>query len=332
MSAKKKAAPKKAEKVEAPAKKPAKASAKPAEKTKAPKGSAAELTRFQKYAPVRMLRSEIKGAPYNPRVLNAWAKKKLKAKLDSDGLLSAPTVNKRTGHLVNGHQRLAILDELEGHQNYLVDVDLVDMSLAKEKRNNLFFNNQAAQGDWDTDKLAALLEDDDVGLKGLEQTGFDRMHIESMFEGTQRLTMFTSAAQAPEIARDLAIMAEIRPGKTKGEPEDDEGDDDDQEGDEDDEGQELSAPRLESGEVIRDPARHAEVKAARDQMRERMSKANDSFSDKDFWVIGIFSTTGAREAFMEGLGKDPQSQYVDGAELAHACGIEIPGLTDGGDE
>ena len=70
-------------------------------------------SKYQAYETETISRDQIKNAPYNPRIMDDGAKKRLKKNIARHGLVSALTWNKRTGNLVGGHQRLEQLDALE---------------------------------------------------------------------------------------------------------------------------------------------------------------------------------------------------------------------------
>lgn len=91
--------------------------------------------------------------------------------------------NRRTGNLVQGHLRLAALDVLEGNTGYGIDVTVVDWPLEKEKRQNVFFNNAWAQGEFDLEALGNLLADD---LKHLDDFGLDPVEIQHLFPDDER--------------------------------------------------------------------------------------------------------------------------------------------------
>lgn len=111
-------------------------------------------------------------APYNPRRRlkpTDKAYRKLEASLREFGLVEPLVWNERTGHVVGGHARLAILT-LMGLAE--VPVSVVNLTDAREKALNVILNNQEAQGRYDPAKLADLLLDLE-GLPELVQTGFD---------------------------------------------------------------------------------------------------------------------------------------------------------------
>ena len=126
---------------------------------------------FQKFKIEPMSRSDIKDHPYNPRKIDSKNRNRLKNNLKKKGLLMPPIFNKTTGKLISGHQRLSILDTLEKNQNYIVDVAVVELSEKEEREQMMFFNNQNAMGEWDTDILKDLFKDIDVKID-IEDTGF----------------------------------------------------------------------------------------------------------------------------------------------------------------
>jgi ParB-like chromosome segregation protein Spo0J len=109
-------------------------------------------------------------ADYNPRrPLTKPAYRKLRASVERFGLVEPLVWNERTGRVVGGHARLAVVREL-GHT--AVPVSVVNLSDAEERALNVVLNNQEAQGRYDPAKLADVL----AGLQGLpemEFTGFD---------------------------------------------------------------------------------------------------------------------------------------------------------------
>ena len=75
----------------------------------------------------------IKPAAYNPRVElkpGDPAYEKLKRSIEEFGCVEPLVVNKRTGNLVGGHQRLGVLRDL-GYES--VDVVIVDLPIEREK-------------------------------------------------------------------------------------------------------------------------------------------------------------------------------------------------------
>jgi hypothetical protein len=132
----------------------------------------------ERFEVVEIHRSQLKDAPYNPRLLSERAKTKLKAGIAKLGLLAPLTWNVRTGHIVAGHQRLSIIDGLKGTDDYTLRVAQVDLDEVREKEANLLMNNPEAQGEWDIEKLEQV-----IGTEGieLEATGFDVADVYRFF-------------------------------------------------------------------------------------------------------------------------------------------------------
>lgn len=133
--------------------------------------------------PVKIKRSQIRLAGYNPRKISPEAKRKLKENLSKMGLMGGLVWNERTGNLVSGHQRITILDadnnyDAKSKENdYDVFVTKVDLSEKDEKTQNVFFNNQSAMGFFDEDKLHEIMKEVDFS----ELTGFSKKNQISMF-------------------------------------------------------------------------------------------------------------------------------------------------------
>jgi ParB-like chromosome segregation protein Spo0J len=111
-------------------------------------------------------------APYNPRRSlkpTDKAYRKLEASLREFGLVEPLIWNERTGRVVGGHARLGILRAMGVTE---VPVSVVHLSDARERALNVVLNNQEAQGRYDPERLADLMEELS-GLPELEMTGFD---------------------------------------------------------------------------------------------------------------------------------------------------------------
>lgn len=120
----------------------------------------------------KMQISQIKKADHNPRVElkpGDPVYEKLKNSIETFGFCEPLIYNRRTGHLVGGHQRLTVLKDL-GYTE--AEVVVVELPLEQEKAFNIALNK--IQGDWDERKLALLLDElaklpeFNVGLTGFE--------------------------------------------------------------------------------------------------------------------------------------------------------------------
>jgi hypothetical protein len=163
-----------------------------------------ELTKHQKFQSLRIKRSEIKNLPLNPRTISANAKKRLKKFIERVGLLGPVNYNTTTGHVYGGNQRLAVLDALEGGQDYLLDVAAAKLTPKQEARAVTGLNSQELQGDWDLPLLAKLLGED----KQLdpEDYGFSQVSLDVLL-GEEGKGIF--AMQSPETESSLDDLNEM---------------------------------------------------------------------------------------------------------------------------
>ncbi len=119
-------------------------------------------------------------------MIDAHACKKLTRSLQKFGLVEPIVWNERTGHVVGGHQRLKILDDLEAHPDYRLTVAAIDVEESEEKKLNILLNNRSAQGDWDPARLETLVlelgqGDAEAGL----DMGFDPIELHLICEAEE---------------------------------------------------------------------------------------------------------------------------------------------------
>lgn len=143
-----------------------------------------ELSKFQGFEIERIARSQIADAPYNPRRISAGNKERLQKGLSRHKLVQPPVWNRRTGNLVSGHQRLAILDEKHKGQDYLLDVAAIDVDEAEEVQINILLNNDSAMGEFDNAAVKLLAEEFQFDLSDV---GFSREDLYIQFEWDKEL-------------------------------------------------------------------------------------------------------------------------------------------------
>lgn len=162
---------------------------------KAKAGSA--VTPFQKFTLTRINRRSLKKAPYNPRTIDAKAKKKLQKNLEDVGLVAPIVWNKRTGNIVSGHQRISVMDALERRDDYWLDVAAVDMDDKTEREQVIFMNNEFAMGSFDLPKLEGML--DEISF---EAAGFDRLSLQNMLPDWAKENLSPSRPQTTDEAEE----------------------------------------------------------------------------------------------------------------------------------
>lgn len=104
--------------------------------------------------------NDLQPASYNPRDITDRAFEGLKESIKKFGFVDPIIVNKRTGHLVGGHQRLKAAQALNLEKVPVVEIDVSELD---EKALNVTLNNQAISGHY-TDLLQDLLQEVKVEL------------------------------------------------------------------------------------------------------------------------------------------------------------------------
>ena len=121
---------------------------------------------------------KLRPAAYNPRkeLLPGDAEyEKLKRSITEFGYVEPVIWNKRTGNVIGGHQRLTVMKNL-GYTE--VDCVVVDVDDMKERALNIALNK--IQGEWDKDKLSALLTEFDGSEFDVTLTGFDASEVDEL--------------------------------------------------------------------------------------------------------------------------------------------------------
>lgn len=175
-----------------------------------------ELTKHQRFVSERWERSAIHPHPKNPRQITPKAERRLRGKVKEVGMIQPVIVNRRTGYLVGGHQRLAILDKLEGYdknpaKGYLLDVSVCELTDQQELEMLAFLNNNSAQGIFDIDLLADLNLEMGVGFEAM---GFDQLDVDFMFDGDARFSHLFE--DAPEVAVTKEKLEAVKAARSQG--------------------------------------------------------------------------------------------------------------------
>jgi hypothetical protein len=138
--------------------------------------------------------SQIKEAAYNPRAISDGAFQGLINSIKEFGVVDPLVVNRRSGNLVGGHQRLKALKHL-GYSK--VPVVFVDLSPAKEKALNITLNNTKISGFY-TDGLQELLEGlsievQELGESFMKDLRLDLLQLPSAWAGGGEKVEFTTS-------------------------------------------------------------------------------------------------------------------------------------------
>jgi len=119
-------------------------------------------------------------APNNPRTISDHDLVALGRSMTSFGVVEPVVVNKRTGRIVGGHQRVKAAEANGIDQLPVVYVDLDE---AQEKQLNIGLNR--ISGEFDPDKLANLLKELEAQGADLDLTGFTTTDIDDLIRGLE---------------------------------------------------------------------------------------------------------------------------------------------------
>lgn len=141
--------------------------------------------KYENFECVVVRRSEIHGADYNPRVISEEALKKIRKwfRTEGKGQLAPITVNRRSMTVVSGHQRLTVLDSLNGwpKKDYQLTVAMTELDERTEVEANVFMNNRSAMGDFDFELLGEIHEMFPE-ISFTEDLGFEPSEVSLMFD------------------------------------------------------------------------------------------------------------------------------------------------------
>ena len=113
---------------------------------------------YQKGSIVTIHRSDIVDDDCNPRIIDQENRKNLKRSIKKYGLVGHIVWNEVTKHVVGGHQRIDVIDEMMKNKEYFLDVLKVNLSEKEEIELNVVLNNAEAQGKFDFGQLSFLAD------------------------------------------------------------------------------------------------------------------------------------------------------------------------------
>jgi len=258
------------------------------------------VSKYERFEMATIDRAAIKGADYNPRVISTQARARLKKGLETNGLVQPLTWNKRTGNLVSGHQRLGILDQLEGSDTYSLTVAVVDLPIEQERKINVLLNNDASMGHWDERRLLDLFNADEsvdfeaFGFSANQADYFTNLMTEQNEENAAVVAAMGDALAFEEDVQahdGRAGHAEKMERKTSFEQQ----------------VNSLLVPIKPEEWKEKSAEGHAELNAARDNYK------NETFNYTYLQIS--FTSTETRRAFMVRLGLNPADEVIHESDL-----------------
>jgi len=135
-------------------------------------------------------------APYNPRKISDHDLEALRRSLKFFGVVEPVVVNRRTGRVVGGHQRIKAA-EAEGIAE--LPVVTVDLDESSEKQLNLALNR--ISGEWNEEALAQVLAELQAAGADMGLTGFKAGEVEK-YLASLRGPFSPEDDEAPDLPKD----------------------------------------------------------------------------------------------------------------------------------
>ena len=233
--------------------------------------------------PVTLKRSQIHFAGYNPRTISDEGKKALRRSIKRYGVVGGIVVNKQTGYtIVGGHQKVAILDELNKYSpgtkenDYSLRVELIDVDIKTEKSLNITLNNPNVGGDWDDEKMRQLIPDIDWKDAGLTDADLNMFGVDYLLR----------TEEEANISNALDDMMQ----KVNKEHEEE----------------------MQQRKAEREMERAAKVAHMKDVKQQVKESAIRQAEDMEAYVMLSFTDFKAKAAFMERFGYSPYEKIIKG--------------------
>lgn len=253
-----------------------------------------DLSKYVKGETTTLLRSQIRIADYNPRVISEEGRKSLKRIIKKYGLIGGIVVNKQTGNtLVSGHQRLSVMDELQKYDpatkdnDYSLKVELIDVDEKTEKELNIAMNNPNAQGTWDMDKLAQIVPDIDYKDVGLTDSDLSIIGLDWLYKTEEENNILSDLGDLYSPLQDAH----------------------------DEEMAERQAEREQQKQIEAEIDRAERVQAMKD-LKAKVKEDAIAAADKDMsYVCLSFDNSVAMDEFLTFIGFEPGSRFLKGEEV-----------------
>lgn len=251
-----------------------------------------------------VMRSEIHFADYNPRKIDDEGRRALKRSIKRYGVVDGIVINKQTNNtIVGGHQKVAILDELQKYDeetkanDYELSVSVVDLDPKAEKELNITLNNPNVGGYWDQEKLRMLIPDIDFKETGLTEADLSLIGVDYLFKTKEEFDIAGDFADVMEEANQEHQMEVER--------------------------------RREQREAIKDAQMAATAgqmsQAEADERRAHMMdvkedvkhKASKDAEDMDAYVVLSFSSYEGKKEFLEMFGYSTEAKFIKGEDFVN---------------
>ena len=192
-------------------------------------------------------------------------------------------MNKQTGYtIVGGHQKVAILDELNKYSpgtkenDYSLRVELIDVDIKTEKSLNITLNNPNVGGDWDDEKMRQLIPDIDWKDAGLTDADLNMFGVDYLLRTEEEANISNALDD---------MMQEVNKEHEE---------------------------EMQQRKAEREMERAAKVAHMKDVKQQVKESAIRQAEDMEAYVMLSFTDFKAKAAFMERFGYSPYEKIIKG--------------------
>lgn len=268
---------------------------------------------------VEIMRSEIHPADYNPRRIDAEAKKALKRSIKKFGIVGGIVVNKQTGNtIVGGHQKVFILDEMNGYDkntgegDYMLKVEVIDVDDRTEKTLNVALNNPAVSGTFDADSLAALVPDIDWKDAGLTEADLSMIGLDELFKTEEQTKMSEDLTQmmgGVQADHDAEVQARAQ------------------------QREQIKQATKEAEQIAQqEKTREERIQEMKDLKQQVKEKAIENAQNMDAYFILSFTDWKSKANWAQQYGIDPMQRTLKGEDFAKTIEAYYDDSMGGDDE
>lgn len=252
----------------------------------------------------KIMRSEIHFADYNPRKIDDDGRRALKRSIKRYGVVDGIVINRQTGNtIVGGHQKVAILDELQKYDeetkanDYELSVSIVDLDPKTEKELNITLNNPNVGGTWDGEKLRMLIPDIDFKEAGLTEADLTLIGVDYIYKTEEEVNIASDIEDAmfeasQEHVEELERRREQRQAIK--------------------EAQEVATQNQRSQAEVDE--RRAHMIDVKEDVR---NKAGVKAAEMDAYVVLSFDNLDNKHKFLEAFGFSTDIRFIKGEDFAN---------------
>ena len=278
-----------------------------------------ELSKYFSSQSIEMKRSDIHFADYNPRIIDEDGKRALKRSIKKYGVVGGIVVNQQSGNtIVGGHQKVAILDELNKYEegnDYMLRVELIDVDITTEKSLNVALNNPNVGGKWDYEKMRQLIPDINYKDAGLTDADLSMIGVDYLLKTEAENDMASALDDMmAELNADRQAEVQARKEEREAAKEAAKAEEAEQRAIEQQIAEQMAAENP-TPEEPKEPTKAEKTQHMKEVKKDVQEQATKKAENMDAFVVLSFDTLEAKMMFCRRFGYDPYIRFIKGEEF-----------------